>query len=87
MVVLRFRPMMIDLSWRRGKELTQSQDGSAASDTAQYIEGMAKELRILAAKGDLGFLAYLPSMVSRKHGAPPNRTICFNAVPAFDFQP
>ena len=58
--------MMIDLSWRRGKELTQSQDGSAASDTAQYIEGMAKELRILAAKGDLGFLSYLPSMVEQE---------------------
>ena len=58
--------MMIDLSWRRGKELTQSQDGSAASDTPQYIEGMAKEMRILAAKGDLGFLSYLPSMVEQE---------------------
>jgi hypothetical protein len=46
--------------------LTQTKDGSAASETAQYIEGMAKELRILAAREDLGFLAYLLSMVEQE---------------------
>jgi hypothetical protein len=34
-----------------------------AVQTARYIGNMAKELRELAAKADLGFLAYLLSMV------------------------
>jgi hypothetical protein len=34
-----------------------------AADTALYIAGLAKELRGLASKTDLGFLAYLLSMV------------------------
>ena len=46
--------------------MTQTRDVGAASETAQYIEGMAKELRILAAREDLGFLAYLLSMVEQE---------------------
>jgi hypothetical protein len=34
--------------------------------TAEYVQGMAKELRVMAAKVDLGFLAYLLSWSSRK---------------------
>jgi hypothetical protein len=34
-----------------------------AADTALYIAGLAKELRGLASKADLGFLTYLLSMV------------------------
>ncbi|HEY5081503.1 MAG TPA: hypothetical protein VII91_06215 [Bauldia sp.] len=67
--------------------MAQSSEDSADSHTAQYIEGMAKELRIMAAKADMGFLAYLLSMVEQKRGARPNRTICFSGTPAFDFQP
>ena len=33
------------------------------TDTALYIAGLAKELRELARQADLGFLAYLLSMV------------------------
>ena len=32
-------------------------------DTARYIGGLAREMRTLAAKADLGFLAYLLAMV------------------------
>ena len=32
-------------------------------ETARYVAEMAKELRALAAKADLGFLAYLLAMV------------------------
>ena len=39
------------------------QDRKSAAETANYIGGLAKELRGLAAKADLGFLAYLLSMV------------------------
>jgi hypothetical protein len=34
--------------------------------TAEYVQGMAKELRVMAAKVDLGFLAYLLSMVEQE---------------------
>jgi hypothetical protein len=34
-----------------------------ARDTARYIQRMAKELRTLAIESELGFLAYLLSMV------------------------
>ena len=46
--------------------MAQSSGDSADSHTAQYIEGMAKELRIMAAKADMGFLAYLLSMVEQE---------------------
>ncbi len=36
---------------------------SEAVETARYIGNMAKELRSMAAKADLDFLAYLLSMV------------------------
>ncbi len=39
---------------------------STAVETAQYIGGLARELRALAAKSDLGFLAYLLSMVEQE---------------------
>ncbi len=34
-----------------------------AEETARYIAALARELRTLAAKADLGFLAYLLAMV------------------------
>ncbi len=34
-----------------------------ARETAEYIEGLARDLRRLAAAVDLGFLAYLLAMV------------------------
>lgn len=37
-----------------------------AAATAEYIHGMAKELEALAATADLGFLAYLLSMVEQE---------------------
>jgi hypothetical protein len=40
-----------------------SQSTIGAAETALYIAGLAKELRSLAAKADLGFLSYLLSMV------------------------
>jgi hypothetical protein len=39
---------------------------STTADTALYIAGMARELRSLATKSDLGFLAYLLSMVEQE---------------------
>jgi hypothetical protein len=36
---------------------------SGEAETATYIAGMAKELRTMAAKVNLGFLAYLLAMV------------------------
>lgn len=41
---------------------------SAPAETAHYIAGMAKELRGLAAKAQLGFLAYLLAMVEQDAG-------------------
>ena len=43
----------------------QQDDDTAkrAVETARYIGGMAKELKTLASKADLGFLAYLLAMV------------------------
>jgi hypothetical protein len=35
-----------------------------AADTATYIGGLARELRAMAAKANLGFLAYLLAMVA-----------------------
>jgi hypothetical protein len=37
-------------------------------DTAYYIEKLAKELRTMAAESNLGFLAYLLSMVEEEAG-------------------
>jgi hypothetical protein len=36
------------------------------TDTAEYIQGMAKELETLASQADLGFLAYLLAMVEHE---------------------
>lgn len=43
---------------------TDSETQSTPADAAAYIGQMAKELRALAAKADLGFLAYLLAMVA-----------------------
>lgn len=37
-----------------------------ARDAARYIESMAKELKVLADKADLDFLAYLLAMVENE---------------------
>lgn len=37
-----------------------------AAATAEYIHGMAKELEVLASQAQLGFLAYLLSMVQQE---------------------
>lgn len=42
---------------------TQLPPGASATETAEYIGGIAKELRAMALKSDLGFLAYLLAMV------------------------
>jgi hypothetical protein len=39
---------------------------STSAETARYIGGMARELRGIAAKAELGFLAYLLSMVEQE---------------------
>lgn len=44
------------------KSETETPPGGEA-ETAQYIAGMAKELRAMAAKVNLGFLSYLLAMV------------------------
>jgi hypothetical protein len=43
---------------------TKTASEPTAADTAAYIGTMAKEMRGLAAKADLGFLAYLLAMVA-----------------------
>jgi hypothetical protein len=44
-------------------ELTKPPYGPDGEETAQYIAVLAHELRIMAARVDLGFLAYLLAMV------------------------
>ena len=44
--------------------LSDTETKPTAADTAGYIGTMAKEMRGLAAKADLGFLAYLLAMVA-----------------------
>lgn len=38
--------------------------GASAVDTTEYIGGIARELRGMALKADVGFLAYLLAMVT-----------------------
>ena len=40
--------------------------GGTRAETAEYIQGMARELETLAADADLGFLAYLLAMVAQE---------------------
>jgi len=42
------------------RDLPSQPDGE---DTAQYISTLAREMRTMAARADLGFLAYLLAMV------------------------
>ena len=44
---------------------------SSAAETAKYIGGMARELLSMAMGADLGFLAYLLSMVQQEADATP----------------
>ena len=44
-------------------DLTNSPIQPEGEDTDRYISMLARELRIMAAKADLGFLAYLLAMV------------------------
>jgi hypothetical protein len=44
-----------------------------ARDTADYVERVAKELSSIAAQSDLGFLAYLLSMVEQDAAATTRR--------------
>ena len=46
---------------------TETEPKPTAADTAGYIGVMAKEMRGLAAKADLGFLAYLLAKIGRAH--------------------
>jgi hypothetical protein len=46
--------------------VVKSRSKSAVEETAEYIAGLAKELRAMAAKADLGFLAYLLAMVEQE---------------------
>jgi len=40
--------------------------GGTRAETAEYIQGMARELETLAADADLGFLAYLLAMAAQE---------------------
>jgi hypothetical protein len=42
----------------------QRNSGATPADTSDYIGGIAKELRAMAAKANLGFVAYLLAMVA-----------------------
>jgi len=42
------------------------QGTSTTAETAEYIGGIARELRAIAAQAELGFLAYLLSMVEHE---------------------
>ncbi len=46
--------------------LAESGPEDTRAATAEYIYGMARELRAMAAKVDLGFVAYLLSMVEQE---------------------
>jgi hypothetical protein len=46
--------------------LADPEQENTVAATADYIQGMARELRLMAAKADLGFLAYLLSMVEQE---------------------
>jgi hypothetical protein len=46
--------------------VVKSGSKSAVEETAEYIAGLAKELRAMAAKADLGFLAHLLAMVEQE---------------------
>jgi predicted enzyme related to lactoylglutathione lyase len=50
--------------WAADMAATGTEPKSTPADTAGYIGMMAKEMRALAAKADLGFLAYLLAMVA-----------------------
>jgi hypothetical protein len=50
----------------RDHQAVKSDPKSTTSETAEYIGGIAKELRSLASQADLGFLAYLLSMVEQE---------------------
>ena len=56
-----------------------AEGGGSAADTAEYIGTIAKELRVMAAKADLGFLAYLLSMVEQE-GAATAKRLAGNAL-------
>ena len=46
--------------------LADPEQENTVAATADYIQEMARELRLMAAKADLGFLAYLLSMVEQE---------------------
>lgn len=50
-----------------------AEGGGSAADTAEYIGTIAKELRVMAAKADLGFLTYLLAMVEQEGAATAKR--------------
>jgi len=53
--------------------LEDAPSGANAADSARYIEAMAKELRIIASRSGLGFLAFLLHMVEDDAGAEARR--------------
>ena len=50
-------------------ELTKPPLLPDGEEAAQYIAALARELRLMAAKADLGFLAYLLAMVEDEAAA------------------
>ena len=50
-------------------ELTKPPLRPDGEEAAQYIAALAHEMRMLAAKADLGFLAYLLAMVEDEAGS------------------
>lgn len=66
LVVRSGRPVVF-AGCRSGAKIAVKDPGkSEAAESARYIGGMARELRAMAVKSDLGFLAYLLSMVEQE---------------------
>ncbi|MCB1485915.1 MAG: hypothetical protein KDJ88_00495 [Bauldia sp.] len=53
--------------------LEDAPSGANAVDSARYIEAMARELRVIASRSGLGFLAFLLRMVEDDAGAEARR--------------
>jgi hypothetical protein len=58
--------LVICLTAADAEHIVKDTNRSTSVETARYIGGMARELRGIAVKSDLGFLAYLLSMVEQE---------------------
>jgi hypothetical protein len=53
---------------RGGQKIVVTEPTVTPAETADYISGITRELRALAAKANLGFLAYLLAMAEDEAG-------------------